>query len=344
MSASYYAISAKVHALYGKRMTEEDYHQLMERQSIQEAAVFLQTHPGYRTALSGINPITAHRDDLESALRSAYVDEYQKLFSFMNMADKELMRFSMYRAEQSAILATMRHLTSTARLDPVAIWADYFHDNSRLDLASLQDARNFSDIVHAAEHTIYGSTLVQIQATAPDALTSTFVDSMMQATFYARLYRHISRNYKGDTAKILRQSVNHTTDLLNLIQFLRLKRNFSSEDIRRYSFSLPWSSRVTKEYVQQLLSSADYETAFRMIQDGPYCNIFRSITPTGVEAYYYTWQYTFAKQQLRAASPTVYTPFAYLTLKEIELRNIISIIECIRYGGRPADFVTLIGI
>lgn len=34
---------------------------------------------------------------------------------------------------------------------------------------------------------------------------------------------------------------------------------------------------------------------------------------------------------------------AYLGLKEIELRNIISIIECIRYGVEPRSYVPLIG-
>ena len=54
-------------------------------------------------------------------------------------------------------------------------------------------------------------------------------------------------------------------------------------------------------------------------------------------------QYRFNQRQLRAAVPTIYTPMAYLGLKEIELRNIISIIECIRYGVEPRSYVPLIG-
>ena len=54
-------------------------------------------------------------------------------------------------------------------------------------------------------------------------------------------------------------------------------------------------------------------------------------------------QYRFDLRQLRAAQPTVYTPIAYLGLKEIELRNIISIIECIRYKVAPERYITLIG-
>ena len=79
------------------------------------------------------------------------------------------------------------------------------------------------------------------------------------------------------------------------------------------------------------------------MKSGPYGALFRSIQPTGLEAYLYTMQYRFNLRQLRAAQPTVYTPVAYLGLKEIELRNIISIIECIRYGVPPERYITLIG-
>ena len=79
------------------------------------------------------------------------------------------------------------------------------------------------------------------------------------------------------------------------------------------------------------------------MKSGPYGALFRSIQPTGLEAYLYTMQYRFNRRQLRAAQPTIYTPIAYLGLKEIELRNIISIIECIRYGASPERYITLIG-
>ncbi len=344
MPASYYAVSAKVHALYGRRMTSDDYRQLMNKSSVAEAAAFLQTQKGYREVLSGISTASMHRDDLESVLRSSMVEEYRRIFSFMNMTDKEIMRYAVYRGEQTAILTTMRHLTSTVRLDPVTTWASVLQQNSQLDLNGLEHAETFTDIVHAAEHTIYGSALQRIVPSDNTNPTAAFVDNMMQVVYYARMYKLISNNYKGDTKKILRQSMDNEVDLLNLVQFLRLKKHFSDEDIQRYSFPLPSSAKLKKEYIQQLLASDSYESAYQLVLNGPYGKVFRSISSPGVEAYYYTAQYNFARRQLRAADPTVYTPFAYLTLKEIELRNIISIIECIRYGGDPNAYVTLIGI
>lgn len=341
--ASYYAVSAKVHALYGNRMTPEDYQQLLSKKSVRDAALFLREHRGYGAGLSGLGTQTIHREDLESALRHVYVDEYCRIFSFMQN-DKELLRFPIYRAEQDAILTTMHHLTSTHMLEPVTTWAPVLGSKSRLDLVALKNAKTFSDIAAAAKDTIYGSALARISTADDRVPTQAFVDNMLQVAYYARLYKILSRNYTGETRRIVKRSLDNETDLLNLVQFLRLKKHFSPEDIQRYSFPLPCSPKLQKSHVQQLLSTAGFDEAFQMVKDGPYGALFTSIKPSGLEAYLYTLQYQFSRRQLRAATPTVYTPIAYLTLKEIELRNIISIIECIRYEVDPRSFVTLIGI
>ena len=341
---SYYAVTAKVHALYGRRMTREDYHQLMAKKTVPEAAAFLQNHPGYRDRLAGLQTSNIHREALENALRGAYVDEYRRIFSFMELSDKELLRFPIYRGEQEAILSAMRQLTSSTMLEPVATWEAVLRKESQLDLPALPEVKDFSDIAAAAEKTIYGSALRRIASGENGPPSSAFVDNIMQVVYFAKLYQTVGKHYKGDTRRLLRQSLDEETDLMNLVQFLRLKRYFSPEDLRRYSFPLPCSSKLTKNYMQSLMGAKDYDEAFQMVLSGPYGKLFRSIEPTGLEAYLYTLQYNFSRRQLRAPKPSIYVPIAYLNLKEIEIRNVISIIECIRYRVGTEGLVTLIGV
>ena len=68
MAGSYYAVSAKVHAMYGRRMTSEDYRQLMGKRTLSEAASFLQNHSGYREPLSGLNTSNIHRGNRTAKL------------------------------------------------------------------------------------------------------------------------------------------------------------------------------------------------------------------------------------------------------------------------------------
>ena len=342
--SSYYAIAAKVHALYGRRMKHEDYRQLMTRRTIPEAAVFLQNHPGYRDRLAGINTQTVRREQLENALRGSFVDEYRRIFRFMNLTDKELLRFPMYRAEISAILSAMSRLNSIHALDPVTTWDALLNQESTLELEALERATSFQDIADAGRNTIFGSALARIAAGENKEPTHAFVDNMLQVVYFARLYKTMGKNYTGDTRKLIKQSLDQETDLINLVQFLRLKKYFTPEDIALYAFPLPCSPRLSKESMQQLLAAPDYASARALVNEGGYGKLFRSLDDAGLEAYLYTLQYNFSIKCLRSAEPTVYTPIAYITLKEIEVRSLISIIECIRYGGDPNDYVTLIGV
>ena len=311
--ASYTAIAAKVRAMYGCRMTPEDYRQLMSKQSISEAASFLQSHPGYRRELSGMNVSGIHREQLETALRSTYRNEYRRIFRFLTGEDQAFLRFPIYRAEKEAILTAMRRLSSQHMLEPEETWAPMLAAKSKLHLTELRQAGDFRRIADAARDTIYASALSRSISADGREPSMAFVDNILLVTYYAHLYRVLAHNYAGDTKKLIKKSLDEETDLLNLVLFLRL------------------------------LSAEDYDAALELVRSGPYGALFRSIQPTGLEAYLYTMQYRFNLRQLRAAQPTVYTPVAYLGLKEIELRNIISIIECIRYGVSPERYITLIG-
>lgn len=341
--ASYTAIAAKVRAMYGCRMTPEDYRQLMSRQSISEAASFLQSHPGYRRELSGMNVSGIHREQLETALRSTYRNEYRRIFRFLTGEDQAFLRFPIYRAEKEAILTAMRRLSSQHMLEPEETWVPMLAAKSKLHLTELRQAGDFRRIADAARDTIYASALSRSISADGREPSMAFVDNILLVTYYAHLYRVLAHNYAGDTKKLIKKSLDEETDLLNLVLFLRLRQHFSQEDVQLYSFPLPCSSRLSQGYIQQLLSAEDYDAALELVRSGPYGALFRSIQPTGLEAYLYTMQYRFNLRQLRAAQPTVYTPVAYLGLKEIELRNIISIIECIRYGVSPERYITLIG-
>ena len=344
MPASYYAVSAKVHALYGRRLRPSDYQQLMAMRTIPEAAAYLQNHPGYQSRLKGLSTLNIHREALENALWGAYMEEYQRIFRFMEPADKEILLFPLYQAEKNAILSAMRLLTSTVSLQPVSTWDAILHSRSKLDMLALQKATTFAQIAVAAEKTIYGSALSRIAAGENKSPSHAFVDNMMQVVLYAEMYKTTNRLYKGDTKRLILRSLDQETDLMNLVQFMRLKQYFSQEEIQRYSFPLPCSSKLPKAYILQLIAAPTYEAAYQLILDGPYGALFRSMEPSGLEAYLYTLQYRLSVRQMRSADPSVYTPISYLTLKEIEVRNIISIIECIRYQVTPGEFVTLIGV
>ena len=58
---NYNATVAKIMAIYGKRLTPQDYSELMSRQSVAEAAEYLKKNTHYSDMLSSIDTNTIHR-------------------------------------------------------------------------------------------------------------------------------------------------------------------------------------------------------------------------------------------------------------------------------------------
>mgnify|MGYP003379009870 CR=1 FL=1 len=61
-------IAAKARGMYGKRITIEQYEELLRCRSVSEAASYLKNQTHFRYALENVNPANIHRRQLENML------------------------------------------------------------------------------------------------------------------------------------------------------------------------------------------------------------------------------------------------------------------------------------
>ena len=76
------AILSKARAMYGKRLTKENYNDLLNCQTVGEVASYLKSRTVYGKCLAGINESEVHRGQLEVALRQKLFDDYASLCRF----------------------------------------------------------------------------------------------------------------------------------------------------------------------------------------------------------------------------------------------------------------------
>ena len=110
---AYGALSAKVRALYGKRLRSDDFARLAARRSEAEILDELRQHPGWSRALALVPPGAwgyVGRVEVERALQEELRLEYQSLAYYVPREDKPLMQFQLRAAERSAILSALRRL------------------------------------------------------------------------------------------------------------------------------------------------------------------------------------------------------------------------------------------
>jgi V/A-type H+/Na+-transporting ATPase subunit C len=69
------ALTAKVHAMYGRRLTPQNYRELVRKQSVSEVAAYLKQQTAYSPLLRDINENFIHRGQLENILRRDLFDQ-----------------------------------------------------------------------------------------------------------------------------------------------------------------------------------------------------------------------------------------------------------------------------
>ena len=98
---TYGALSAKIRALYGKRLRADDFARLAGLKNEAELLEALRQHPGWSRALSLVPPGAwsyVGRVEMEGALRDELRLEYRSLSYYVPREDKPLMQFQLRAA------------------------------------------------------------------------------------------------------------------------------------------------------------------------------------------------------------------------------------------------------
>jgi V/A-type H+-transporting ATPase subunit C len=339
----YGAASAKIHGMWGKRLKDEDYQQLLAMSSVEEILSFLRGRADWSRALSRLEGQPMTRATLETALRLQYLEDYTKLFAFVGRQDRALMRYPIYKMEMAEILTSLRRIHARNPLQELPAVPEFYQSHSKVDFFSLRQAESLEQIQDCIRGSIFYEPIQHLVRSGQDSRQYAPIEAALQSTYYGKLFKQL-RSYKGDTRKLLDKSLTQETDLLNIIHFLRLKRYFSPEDVSMYAFPFSFSHRLSQDFIRELIAAPDYDAAIELLRQSCYGSLFHQ-DDERIEMYYDDLVYRFNKAQLRRAVPSIYTTVAYLTLKEFELNNLISIIECVRYGVDPRQAaVRLVGV
>lgn len=333
----YGALSAKVHALYGKRLRAADFAALAERKDPAEILEALRRHPGWSRGLAQAAPegwSYVGRVEVERALWEELELEYLSLAHYVPREDRELMQFLVRLAERSAILSALRDLKAGRSAGGGEGRAPAILQRSRVDAAALARCAGYDQLLAAVKGSIYYPALLHLRPRPGEALPDyTIAECLLRTAYFSHMYRIAQRQYAGAVQKVLLRSMGEQVDLLNIIRILRLKTYFPATSQEEYlSVLSPFHYRLKPELTRRLCAAADAKTVFRLLEETPYRDSFRGVEVLDVEEYYRRALYQFNRHQLITGQASVYTAMAYLDLKETEMAVLINVIESVKYG------------
>lgn len=326
----YGGICSKVRVMYGRRLLPEDYNILLGKNSISDIIAFLKDHPAYKRVLANVDERLIHRGQLEDILSGSLIADYKKLHDFASNEDKKLFKTFMLRSEIEYILVVLRYLKSKSA-NTYPDFSSYEVMKFPEEVMALSKAANIEEFLAALEKTRYAGAFKNLNI---KELNFSHAENALTLHFYTLLFNTISKAYKSEEAKILEQHIGMTIDVKNIVRIIRIKKYFPNVNI--YDYMLPFGKRLKDKDIKALIESENPMETLKGISNFYYSRL-AVLDLEILDDYEDELIYETDKSIMRMGRPSMAIPLSYLSLKNIEVHNIIHIIEGVRYSVPPED-------
>lgn len=334
VSRSGNAMMAKAHCLYGKRLNDGDYRNLLQKRTIGEIAGYLKSQTYYSAALTEVKEELIHREQLESLLSRYAHDAYMRLTKY-SYGDEALLKIYVMQSEAEQLIAAARLLSAGAMDRFIADFPAYLSRHMSFDLFAVAACKTYDDLLNAVEGTGYYQVLGRFRPVSSSSRTDiTALETGILTHYYEKILGLVRESYSGRARESLEKMIRLRVDLHNLGVIYRMKRYFGKDRAAVSARLLPVRSLISSKVYDEMLGAQDYAEVTETFSRQPVFRMYPVARGTGAERMITQLQRVkrqIARTQFRFSIEPAVAVYAYMTMLDIEIRNIVNIVEGVRY-------------
>ncbi len=330
------ATVVKARTVYGHRLKYENYTELASRKKVTDAAEYLKKNTYFSEALADIDTATIHRGFLESVLNRAYYDGYEKLCRFQHLEKQPFFNFLLVRSEIRELLKALLSLNNERDDVYIESMHSFLIEKSCIDLMALARASDFKELLKVLRHTPYYDVLKNVRTDSSGNVPYTRCEVLLRTYYMKWLLENAGKCTYGRSEKALIDQINVQTDMINIVNAYRMKKYFKADAQTLENYMLPFYGRLSKEKQRMLFNTASAEEYLRMLSGTSYGRKMEQLTDNMESADFerevIKIRCSMARKSLMFSEDAAVSIFSLMYLQEVELKNIINIIEGIRYN------------
>lgn len=327
---------AKIKAMKGRLLKYDDYYGLAQSGNVNEVAYKLREWRDYEEIVDTSSNEIIHRGFFEERLLISSANNFTRIYKFID--ERSLRKYlDVYILKDEFLLIKL--LLSTI-LDPID------DDISIPQLEGLLDKRvnfnpneliNLKSVDELAEG-LKGSSFHNVLRHSPEKGESFFdIEMKLDLHYYTRVLALIAEHLNKTDKKIAGKLMGIEIDIRNLLLIYRLKTYYDVSETDIYSYLVPSSYLLKREELAEIIGTRNKEETLRRIRETKYGEIFESTDDIMLNSLKYldkVYSRT-AIQNFGAFSEML----AYFFKKDLEIKNITSLIEGVRYGLDPKEIM-----
>ena len=335
MNASRNATVTRVRAVYGKRLKEKDYSELCTKKRVTEAAEYLKRSTHFAEAFAGIDTSNIHRGYLESLLQKAFYNQYEQLCDFQQLSEEPFYNFLLIRTEMRELLKAILYLNNEKEDVYIEALPAFFIKKATFDLIELAKAKTYKELLNVIRNTPYYSILKGIETDKNGNVPYTRCEVALRTYYIRWLNSTAKEQFHGNGKDELIKFINVQTDIINIINAYRMKKYFEWDGDMIKKHSLPFYGRISRKKQAELFEASNIDDFIRTLKATFYGRLMEDLhegmESARFETELFRLQCRSAKKALRFSDSAAVSLYAFMHLCEVEINNIVTIIECIRY-------------
>lgn len=326
------AVITKARSKYGKRLTDKDYAALLKCQNVSQVMGYLKTHTHYAQVLSKTNENEIHRGRLEILLKQQVFYNFDSLCRYEMSSGSPFSEFIIRRYEIEQIVHFLLLLSCGKVQEYLFALPAYFDKHTDIDLYKLSKCKDYDTFINTIDKAEYKRILMQYKPDENGAIDLAGVENALDIYSHKELYDAISKRKSKKEKANLKQLCDYVNDFCNLSRILRIKKYYTMSSEQCKSHLLPFGT-INQKTIDKMCEAKSIDEIFELMTTTRIGKRITNMSLEKEEQISLKSRYMVCRNNLYYSMEPAVVLLSYMYVSEVELKNIITIIEGVRYNS-----------
>lgn len=319
VNVKYPALNAKMKCMYSNNLSREEFEELLRQSNLKEAISFIKSKFPF---LENLNE-KMHRKELEQELNNLFIYDILKIFKYLNKNEIEILMQFLSKYELNCVKNVFRNVTtnrdSREYLKNIDNWTTKMFKN--IDgINGITEETAFLELIKSEDYYKVFAEYEEIIENAPLEEIEVKLDKF----YFEKIYK-LAKKYNKNLLYLIGTEI----DLLNVIWIYRSKKYFKYSENEIKEILIPINYKLSKKNIDDLINSEDFIDMKAVLNETKYRKVFSD--ENRIEYDKNKYLYDINIKLFKTKLFDICTVFCNINLLDIEIKNIINIVEGIRY-------------
>ena len=314
----YPSINAKLKGMYAKRLKNDDLQDLAKQNNLKSAVAILKNKSSSLNVLSE----DADREQIEKVLNGEIIYDIEKIVKYLDKNDTQIFNLLISKYEIRCIKKAIKLLYSKNEYDEnIKIWTNTIFT----DLKGLESIKSIDEFIKIINNTKYKKILKKYFENKDTEYSIFDIENELDKMYLKSIYNSAGNN------KNLKKMIGAKIDFTNILWIYRMKKyyNFSEDKIEKSIIDINYA--LKKNQILSLVKAKNIEELNEILKKTVYSNIATDDIYE-LECNMKKYLHGLYIKNFKSNLLSINCIYSYLNLVELENKDIISIIEAVRYG------------